>query len=383
MPYIRKVTLPTGSTYEINNYRGKLGTGGDITTLPTASADNKGDVYEVITAGTYASKAAVVDDLFYSDGVEWKLVQTHDTTYQTTNTVTEGSTALVTSGGVWDAISELPRPMVFKGTVGVNGTITTLPVDGSATVGDTYKVITDGTYAGIEAKVGDTFICETKSASANTWAMIPSGDDVEDTWRDVKVNDVEVLGNGISTGALNLVDGTNTTVTFDGTDNSIQINATDTNTHRPVKIGGTEILGDNTTPLDLIAGANITLTPGTGADEGKVVINGTGEGTTYTFTEGSTDGAFTVTPSDGNAQSVPIHHAVTDVEYDNTNAKFKKTIGGMATDIATVSTTSVPNVTSVGAMPTYSVANETLTITSGTTPTLGTAINVVDGFTAP
>lgn len=381
MPYIRKVTLPTGSTYEINNYRGKLGTGGDITTLPTASADNKGDVYEVITAGTYASKTAVVDDLFYSDGVEWKLVQTHDTTYQTTDTVTEGSTALITSGGVWDAISELPRPMVFKGTVGVNGTITTLPVDGSATVGDTYKVITDGTYAGIAAKVGDTFICETKSASANTWAMIPSGDDVEDTWRDVKVNDVEVLGNGISTGALNFVDGTNTTVAFDSTDNSIQINATDTNTHRPVKVDGTQILGDNTTPLDLVGGANITLTPGTGADEGKVVINGTGEGTTYTFTEGSTDGAFTVTPSSGSAQSVPIHHAVTDVEYDTANTKFKKTIGGTATDIATVSTTSVPNVTSVGSMPTYSVANETLTITSGVAPTLGTAIDVVDGFT--
>jgi hypothetical protein len=38
--------------------------------------------------------------------------------------------------------------MVFKGSLGTGGTITTLPVDGSAKVGDTYKVITDGTYNG-------------------------------------------------------------------------------------------------------------------------------------------------------------------------------------------------------------------------------------------
>lgn len=74
--------------------------------------------------------------------------------------------------------------MVFRGTVGAAGdspTVTALPVDGSASVGDTYKVITDGTYASQDAEVGDTFICQTKTSNANTWVLIPSGDEPSGT----------------------------------------------------------------------------------------------------------------------------------------------------------------------------------------------------------
>lgn len=48
----------------------------------------------------------------------------------------------------------------------------------------------------------------------------------------------------------------------------------------------------------------------------------------------------------------------------------------------TPTTASVPNVTSVGAMPTYTVSNETLVITAGTAPTLGTAITAITGASA-
>ena len=94
---------------------------------------------------------------------------------------------------VWDAISEkfknitLPDAMVFRGSLGTGGTISVLPVDGSASVGDTYKVITDGTYAGQVAKVGDTFICLTKTLNANTWVHIPSGDEPSGTVTSVKI----------------------------------------------------------------------------------------------------------------------------------------------------------------------------------------------------
>lgn len=70
-------------------------------------------------------------------------------------------------------------------------------------------------------------------------------------------------------------------------------------------------------------GANLTLTPsageadnisilGSGATtvsfaEGKITISSTDNNTTYTFGEGSTNGAFTVTPSSGSLQSVKIH----------------------------------------------------------------------------
>jgi hypothetical protein len=145
-----------------------------------------------------------------------------------TDSVTSGGTDLITSGGVYTAINGLPKPMVFKGTVGTGGTITTLPTDGSADVGFTYKVITDGTYAGQTAKVGDTFICDEKTSSSNVWAYIPSGDEQDsDTWRNIKVNGTEKIGSAISTGAVDFVNGTNTTVSY-ATGGKISINSTDT-----------------------------------------------------------------------------------------------------------------------------------------------------------
>ena len=49
-------------------FKGSLGTGGTITSLPTASNSNTGFTYKVITAGTYASQVAKVGDTFISDG---------------------------------------------------------------------------------------------------------------------------------------------------------------------------------------------------------------------------------------------------------------------------------------------------------------------------
>jgi hypothetical protein len=78
------------------------------------------------------------------------------------------SKGYATESYVDTAIDNLPEPMVFKGSLGTGGTITSLPTDGSANIGDTYKVITAGTYASKAADVGDTFICLTKTSSANT-----------------------------------------------------------------------------------------------------------------------------------------------------------------------------------------------------------------------
>lgn len=84
---------------------------------------------------------------------------------------------------------EIPTDsMTFKGTVGdtaspTSATRADVPVDGTAKVGDAYKVVTDGDYANdtIAAKVGDLLVCLTKTTSptANTWVLIPSGDDVD------------------------------------------------------------------------------------------------------------------------------------------------------------------------------------------------------------
>lgn len=70
---------------------------------------------------------------------------------------------------------------------------------------------------------------------------------------------------------------------------------------------------------------------------------------------------------------------------------YADTASGTVTAAGTVSkpsitvtpqTTSVPNVTSVGSMPSFSVSNETLIITDGAVPTLGTAIEAVTSASA-
>lgn len=94
-------------------------------------------------------------------------------------------------------------------------------------------------------------------------------------------------------------------------------------------------------------GANLTLTPSTGdADnisilgsgattvsfaEGKITISSTDNNTTYTFGEGSTNGAFTVTPSGGSSQSVKIH-GLKSAAYTDSSAYATAAQGTLATN---------------------------------------------------
>lgn len=48
----------------------------------------------------------------------------------------------------------------------------------------------------------------------------------------------------------------------------------DTNTHRPIQVNGTQVLGDNTTALNLVEGTNVTITN----TDGSVTISATGGG---------------------------------------------------------------------------------------------------------
>ena len=115
-----------------------------------------------------------------------------------------------TAKAVYQAIAGLPTPMQFKGTLGTNGTITTLPSASSSNEGYTYKVITAGTYQSVVCDVGDVIV-----SNGSSWILIPAGDDVEDTWRAIYVGQTQLLGNGISTGNVkfDVVDGTHLTVT--------------------------------------------------------------------------------------------------------------------------------------------------------------------------
>ena len=147
----------------------------------------------------------------------------------TTQTQGDNSTKIATTAYVDTAIDNLPDPMVFKGSLGTGGTITTLPVNGSANIGDTYKVITAGTYASKAAKVGDTFICLTKTSNANTWELIPSGDEPGGTVTSVKINatgPIAIDSNAaITTSGERTISHSNSGVTA-GTYKSVTVNAT-------------------------------------------------------------------------------------------------------------------------------------------------------------
>lgn len=67
--------------------------------------------------------------------------------------------------------------MRYKGTLGTGGTITALPA--SHKVGDAYKVITAGTYAGQKCEVGDMVICVTAGSTANDahWTVVQANVD--------------------------------------------------------------------------------------------------------------------------------------------------------------------------------------------------------------
>ena len=132
-------------------------------------------------------------------------------------------------------INNLPEPMVFKGTLGVNGTITSLPTASASNEGYTYKVITDGTYAGQSAKSGDVFV-----SNGSAWVLIPSGDEDNDTWRAIKVNGVEKLGNAISSGSVDFVDTDNVKFSFEANGNKVKatLSGIDTSAQVDEKVAG-------------------------------------------------------------------------------------------------------------------------------------------------
>ena len=71
--------------------------------------------------------------------------------------------------------------MCYKGTLGTGGNVSSLPTITTSTVknGDTYKVISEGTYNNQTCKVGDMFIANKQSATTGIWDYIPSANENE------------------------------------------------------------------------------------------------------------------------------------------------------------------------------------------------------------
>ena len=72
-----------------------------------------------------------------------------------------------------------------------------------------------------------------------------------------------------------------------------------------VKVGSTNVVADQAgDTLELVAGTNVTLTPD--ATNDKITITATDTNTTYTFATGDSNGQIKVTPSGGSAQNIDV-----------------------------------------------------------------------------
>lgn len=124
-----------------------------------------------------------------------------DAAYKDVDTaITSGSTStnLPTSQAVADfvdtTISNLEKPVIFKGTVGTGGTVSSLPTPQASTRGYEYQAITAGTIPAAQSasgsqetyKIGDMLICALTSGDGVTpqtfgWVVNPSGNEPEGT----------------------------------------------------------------------------------------------------------------------------------------------------------------------------------------------------------
>lgn len=114
--------------------------------------------------------------------------------------ITSGSTSanLPTTQAVADfvdtTISNLEKPVIFKGTVGTGGTVSSLPTPQASTRGYEYQAITAGTIPAAQSasgsqetyKIGDMLICALTSGDGVTpqtfgWVVNPSGNEPEGT----------------------------------------------------------------------------------------------------------------------------------------------------------------------------------------------------------
>lgn len=134
--------------------------------------------------------------------------------YSVQTTLVSSSSAIPTAAAVVAAIDNkiaAADAMIYKGTLGTDGTVTKVPANGYK-VGWTYKVITAGTYAGIKCEVGDMLIAINNGPVSGTTV-------VNADWTVVQANiDGAVTGPASATaGHIAVFDGATGKVIKDGT----------------------------------------------------------------------------------------------------------------------------------------------------------------------
>lgn len=402
MPFIHNVTLPSKSEYNLEGtlytikgtqasstaswtgtcdliaLKDKVTIGyimpydtvdGSTPTLNLTLKDNTTTGAKTVVGADHAKAKDVLVLTYVLADDKWYAIGSF--AYEIVTSISSSSTdnQVPTAAAVYDAINTLPKPMVFKGTVGdaaQSPTITwaNLPAASSSNTGYTYKVVTAHATTPV-CIIGDLI-----TSNGTEWIVIPSGDDPggTDTWRNILVNGVEKLGSGIDTGALDFVNGTRTSLTFTpksgSTPATLAVNATDTRVEQANYTANNDyqVLFASTTTrgtvnegvgkdissfmfnpsTDTLTVADSASTPTSGAiitkDLTVTNINGVAVGATPAFTD------TTYTAATGTVKEVDTFTANTPTNFEVANEVLKIT-GGSAASLSTNNATVVTSVT--------------------------------------
>lgn len=200
----------TGTSGQQNVVTGiTINSNGHVTGYTYANIYSTNTVFKGSADASSTHTAATTTDSSQMIGVIQKIASTNGTSFNTTQYVGVPSKQYVDdaiNSGVNNALTSVLK---YKGTIGTNGTVTTLPA--SHKVGDVYTVKTAGTFAGQSCEVGDYIICNTEGSTANDahWDVINGENQVEN-----KNLSLTIPGDGTSVnGTIATVDGTDIKIT--------------------------------------------------------------------------------------------------------------------------------------------------------------------------
>ena len=167
-----------------------------------------------------------------------------------------------------------------------------------------------------------------------TWAAV-SGGGGTDTWRNVKINGTQQLSTDTSSGAIDFVNGSNTTVTFNSTGNTISITADDEiieitsaaydQLSSAEKNNGKYYhITDRNSGLDV--DANVTQTASSSNANYEVIFSGTADNTTRTEAVRKANN-FTFNPSTGKVSATMV--GVSGTPTANTDVATKQYVDNL------------------------------------------------------
>ena len=197
-----------------------------------------------------------------------KLLDTYSATYDTSQhiaaTPKSVKTAYDDAVAYANNILSANDAMIFKGTIGTGGTVTSLPSSGYQS-GWTYRVITDGfTFGSNKCETGDLIICVKDYAIAyadSDWTVAQTNIDGAVTTSGTLTANTVILGTGSKT-ISSLTNGSDGTVL--SLVNGVPTWSTDRT--RSIQLEGSEILSStSSTPLNFVSGSNISISNSSGS----------------------------------------------------------------------------------------------------------------------